>query len=38
MEIELVPLAELRRRALAGEIEDAPSALAILLASARMGP
>jgi ADP-ribose pyrophosphatase len=37
MEIELVPLAELRRRALAGEIEDAPSALAILLASARMG-
>jgi ADP-ribose pyrophosphatase len=36
IELELVALAELRRRALAGEIEDAPSALAILLASERM--
>ena len=34
IELELLPLDELVRRALAGEIEDAPSALAILLASA----
>ena len=32
MEVELIPLDELRARALRGEIEDAPSALGILLA------
>jgi ADP-ribose pyrophosphatase len=37
MELELLPLPELRRRALAGELEDGPTALAILLASARAG-
>jgi ADP-ribose pyrophosphatase len=33
IEIELIPLAELRAQVLRGEITDAPSALAILLAS-----
>jgi ADP-ribose pyrophosphatase len=37
MEIELHPLATLRRRALRGEIEDAPSAYAILLAAEKLG-
>ncbi len=35
IELELLPLDELARRAFAGEIEDGPSALAILLAAAR---
>lgn len=35
MEIELIPLADLRAAALAGTFGDAPSALAILLAAAR---
>jgi ADP-ribose pyrophosphatase len=35
IELELLPLDELERRALAGELEDGPSALAILLAAAR---
>jgi hypothetical protein len=38
MELELLDLADLRGRALRGEIEDGPSALAILLASARLDP
>ena len=38
MEVELLDLADLRGRALRGEIEDGPSALAILLAAARLGP
>jgi ADP-ribose pyrophosphatase len=33
IEIELIPLGELRRMVLAGELEDAPSALALLLAA-----
>jgi ADP-ribose pyrophosphatase len=33
IEIELIPLADLRTMTLRGEITDAPSALAILLAS-----
>ena len=33
MEIELVPLTELRAKVLRGEVEDGPSALAILLAA-----
>ena len=33
IEIELIPLADLRAMVLRGEIADAPSALAILLAS-----
>jgi ADP-ribose pyrophosphatase len=36
MQIELHPLAELRERALRGEIEDAASAFALLLAAARV--
>jgi ADP-ribose pyrophosphatase len=36
MEIELYPMAELREHVLRGEIEDAPSALAILLAAERL--
>lgn len=35
MEIELIPLADLHAAALAGTLDDAPSALAVLLASAR---
>jgi len=38
MEVELLELADLRGRALRGEIEDAPSALAIVLAAARLDP
>jgi ADP-ribose pyrophosphatase len=38
IEVVLEPLAELVRRAHAGEIEHAPSALAILLAAARARP
>ena len=38
MEVELLDLADLRGRALRGEIEDGPSALAILLAAARLDP
>lgn len=37
IEVELHPLRSLAERALRGEIEDAPSALAILLAQARLG-
>ncbi len=37
IELEFLPFEEARRRALAGEIEDAPSALALLLAAARIG-
>ena len=37
IEVSLLPLEELRLRALRGEIEDAPSALAILLAASRLG-
>jgi ADP-ribose pyrophosphatase len=37
IEVVLLPLDELLRRALAGEIEDGPSALAILLAASRVG-
>lgn len=36
IEVELLPLATLRERALRGEIEDGPSALAILLAAERL--
>ena len=36
MEIELVPFEALRERALAGQIADAPSALALLLAAAHL--
>jgi hypothetical protein len=36
IEVCLVPLAELRDRALRGELEDGPSALAILLAAERL--
>ena len=36
MEIELYPMAELHEHALRGEIADAPSALAILLAAERL--
>lgn len=35
IEVELIPLRELREMALRGEIEDAPSALGILLAAER---
>jgi len=38
IEVVLVPLAELVRQARAGEIEHAPSALAILLAATRIRP
>jgi ADP-ribose pyrophosphatase len=37
MEIELIPLVDLRRMALAGEIEDGPSVLGILLAADHLG-
>lgn len=37
IEVELLPLADLRGRALRGEIEDGPSALAILLVAERLG-
>ncbi len=37
IEVTLQPLGVLRERALRGEIEDAPSALAVLLAAARVG-
>ena len=36
MEIELHPLEELRARALRGELLDAPTSLAILLAAERL--
>jgi ADP-ribose pyrophosphatase len=36
IEVCLLPLAELRRQALRGELEDGPSALAILLAAERL--
>lgn len=36
MELEILPIAELRERALAGEITDGPTALAILLAASRL--
>jgi hypothetical protein len=35
MELELHPLATLRSMALAGELQDAPTALSILLTSSR---
>ena len=38
IEVELHPLAELKERALRGEIEDGPSALALLLAADRWPP
>jgi ADP-ribose pyrophosphatase len=38
IEVELHPLAELKERALRGEIEDGPSALALLLAADRWRP
>lgn len=38
MTIELIPLADLHARVLRGELEAAPSALAILLAAARLCP
>jgi ADP-ribose pyrophosphatase len=37
IELVLLPLAELARSARAGELEDGPSSLAILLAAARVG-
>lgn len=37
IELELYPMSELRELALRGEITDAPSALAILLAAERLG-
>jgi ADP-ribose pyrophosphatase len=38
IELELIPEDELRARVLRGEVEDAPSALAILLYAARQSP
>ena len=38
IEVCLLPLAELRRRAARGEIEDGPSAFAILLAAEKLDP
>jgi ADP-ribose pyrophosphatase len=37
IEVELIPLERLRDRALGGELDDAPSALAIILAANHMG-
>ncbi|HKA14253.1 MAG TPA: hypothetical protein VKH41_04485, partial [Myxococcota bacterium] len=37
IEVLRVPLAELRAAALSGDLEDGPSALAILLVAARAG-